>query len=331
MHLLLAVYHEYLPQFLGEEDLAQLASQFEKVTRIEPELLSEQQWVAMFAEQRPDAVVSCWGTRAVPAEAMPKLKYVAHLCGSVRNLVTRDMIERGLWVTNWGNIHAKPVAECALLLTLCTLRKTTRWTLAMHRDRLWPHEALHQSCTLLGRRVGLHGFGSIARELIQFLKPFGCPISAYSAGVPDEWIRQHGATPVKSLQELFSNVDVLIEVEALTPASRHSVTEDLLRMLPAGASFVNVGRGAVVDEAALIRVALEGRLEIAMDVYEAEPMPADSPLRGLPNVTLSPHIGGPTADMRRGCGARAVKNLLRFARGEKPDETITPELYDRAT
>jgi phosphoglycerate dehydrogenase-like enzyme len=262
---------------------------------------------------------------------MPKTRYVAHLCGSVRNLVSREMIQRGLWVTNWGNIHAKPVAECALLLTLCTLRKTTRWTLAMHRDKLWPHEALHQSCTLLGRRIGLHGFGGVARELIQFLKPFGCPISAYSTGVPDEFIRQHGATPAGSLKELFAQSDVLIEVEALTPQTRHSVTDELLRLLPVGASFVNVGRGAVVDEAALIQVAREGRLEIGLDVFEAEPVPTDSPLRGLPNVTLSPHIGGPTADMRRGCGARAVNNLLRFARGEKPEGLITPELYDRST
>lgn len=329
MHLLLAVHNEYLPQFLSDSDIQQLSAHFDSVNFVEPNNLSADQWHQ--AVHDSDAVITCWGTRPIPASALPKLKYVAHLCGSVRNLVTRDMIERGLFVTNWGNIHTKPVAECALLLTLCTLRKTTRWTLQLHRDKLWPHEALHQAWSLLGRRVGLHGFGGIARELIQFLKPFGCPVSAYSAGVPDDFIRQHGATPIHSLNELFAGSDVLIEVEALTPATRHSVTDEILCLLPPGASFVNVGRGAVVDEAALIRIAVEGRLEIGLDVYEAEPLPVDSPLRGLPNVTLSPHIGGPTADMRRQCGQRAMQNLLRFAKGEKPQETITPELYDRAT
>lgn len=331
MHLLLAVHQGYLPQFLGENELAQLSSAFDAVKHVEPNGLSDDAWKKLFTDFAPDAVVTCWGTAPVPPTALPKLRYVAHLCGSVRNYVPRDMLASGLWATNWGNIHAPAVAECALLLTLCTLRKTTRWTLQIHRDGLWPHEALHQAWTLLGRRVGLHGFGGIARELIKFLKPFGCPIKVYSAGVPDDFVRQHGAEPVDSLEKLFADSDVLIEVEALTDASRHSVTEKLLRSLPAGASFVNVGRGAVVDEEALIRVAREGRLEIGLDVYEKEPLPVDSPLRGLPNVTLSPHIGGPTVDMRRGCGERTTQNLLRFARGEKPEGLITLEMYDRAT
>lgn len=331
MQLLLAVPQRFFSQFLGSAEMEQLSSHYDAVKKIEPSEVPQDQWLKLLTENTPDVVVSCWGTSPVPESALPQLKYVAHLCGSIRSLISRDLLERGLLVTNWGNIHAPIVAECALQLTLCTLRKTTRWALILHRDKQWPQDSIRQGSTLFGRRIGLHGFGGIARELIKLLQPFQCPVSVYSAGVPEDFVRQHGVTPVASLEQLFSESDILIEVEALTPATRHSVTEDLLRRLPVGASFINVGRGAVVDEEALIRVAQEGRLEIGLDVYEREPIPADSPFLGLMNVTLSPHIGGPTPDTRPECGRRAVKNLVRFACGQQPEGLITPELYDRMT
>jgi phosphoglycerate dehydrogenase-like enzyme len=105
----------------------------------------------------------------------------------------------------------------------------------------------------------------------------------------------------------------------------------LLRLIPEGGVFVNVGRGLVVDEAAMARVAAEGRLQVALDVYEQEPLPAESRLRGMPNVTLLPHLGGPTRDRRRDSGALALKNLRAFLRGEALESLVTLEVYDRAT
>jgi phosphoglycerate dehydrogenase-like enzyme len=87
----------------------------------------------------------------------------------------------------------------------------------------------------------------------------------------------------------------------------------------------------VVDEADLLRVAREGRLQIALDVFEHEPLPADSPLRGLPNVTLLPHLAGPTRDRRRDAGALALKNLRAYLRGEPLEAVVTLEVYDRST
>jgi len=78
-------------------------------------------------------------------------------------------------------------------------------------------------------------------------------------------------------------------------------------------------------------VAQEGRLQIALDVFEQEPLPADSPLRGLSNVTLLPHLGGPTRDRRRDCGALALKNLRTFLRGEPLKAAISLDVYDRST
>lgn len=284
MKLLIAVYPPYLEQFVGEEQLAGVLPLYQQVRRVNPNDLAESDWQTIFADFQPDAVLTCWGTAPIPDSASPTLRYVAHLCGGVRGLVKRQTIERGLWVTNWGTIHAAPVAEHALLLVLSCLRKTTRWTLAMDRDQTWPCGALHQVHSLYNRRVGLHGFGAVARALLPLLKPFGCAVSAYSAGVPAEVFASHGVRQAESLDALFAESDVLVEIEALTPSSQGSVNESILRRLPDGAVFVNVGRGAVVDELALIRIAQEGRIEIGLDVVATEPPPSGSPLYELPNV-----------------------------------------------
>jgi phosphoglycerate dehydrogenase-like enzyme len=331
MKLLIAVYPPYLEQFVGEQQLAPIVPLFSKVRRLNPNDLTEADWHQTFTSEQPDAVLSCWGTRPIPESAMPKLRYVAHLCGGIRGLVSRQMIERGLWVTNWGKIHAAPVAEHALLLVLSCLRKMTRWTLAMHHDHAWPPDAVHEVHSLYGRRVGLHGFGAVARALLPLLRPFGCAISAYSEGVPADVFESHGVRQAASLAALFAESDVLVEVEALTPSTSGSVTEAILRRLPEGAVFVSVGRGAVVDESALIRIAQEGRIELGLDVFLTEPPPRDSPLYGLPNVTLSPHIAGPTVDQRRQSGEMAIANLRRLATGETPLNVISLETYDRST
>ena len=134
-----------------------------------------------------------------------------------------------------------------------------------------------------------------------------------------------------SLEQLFSTSDVVVELAAATPDNQHLVKEEHLRMIPEGGVFVNVGRGCVVEEAALIRVAREGRIQIALDVFEQEPLPPDSPLRGLPNVTLLPHLGGPTRDRRRDSGQLALRNLRAFLRGEPLEAVVTRDTYERST
>ena len=94
---------------------------------------------------------------------------------------------------------------------------------------------------------------------------------------------------------------------------------------------MNLGRGKLVDEEALIRVAKEGKIKVALDVYETEPLPIDSPLRSLPNATLLPHMGGATVDRDRACGAMALRNLVSFQKGGALENTVSLEQYLRAT
>lgn len=100
-------------------------------------------------------------------------------------------------------------------------------------------------------------------------------------------MRQHGVRPCKSLEELFANSEVLVECEALTAHTAGIVNEAVLKLMPKGGIFVNVARGAIVDQAALDRCAREGKIRVASDVFREEPLPKDSPLRDNPNVIIS--------------------------------------------
>lgn len=284
----------------------------------------------------PAVLITCWSTPALDAAwlASPdcRLRYVCHLTGSVRHVIPRAFLERGGLASNWGSIPAAAVAEQALLLALAALRNLPAWRGEFTRpdDFLQRMERLGVR-TLLGRRVGIHGFGQVARALVRLLAPFGVEISAFSAGVPPELFSRHGVRRVGSLKELFAGNHVVFECEALTPRTAKSVGAQELAALPDGGVFVNVARSGLVDDVPLLQEARSGRLSVALDVFTQEPLPPDSPWLTLPGVVLSPHIAGPTFDQYAGCAAVAFANVQRFLRGETLEFVVTPEIYDRST
>ncbi|MEI8206633.1 MAG: hydroxyacid dehydrogenase [Kiritimatiellales bacterium] len=289
------------------------------------------EWGGLLDTHRPEVLICAWETPALPMEVAAHLKYVCFLCGSVRSLIPRDLIKNGLLVTNWGSVISDTIAECALLLTLSALRRSTNWALAMHTQGAWKNGRHPDTLSLFGRRVGLHGLGAIGCELVKLLVPFRTPISAYSPSVPDETFKQLNVRRAATLDELFSQSDVLIDLAPGKPDNYHLIGEELLNLLPENAVFVNVGRGMVVDEDALVRVSRNKGLHIALDVYETEPLPKDSPLRGLPNTTLLPHLGGPTPDRRQDSGKVALDNIRHYLNNDPLINLVTVNAYDRAT
>ncbi len=317
---------EFLPEPLWSE-LRALPDRFE---HLDPTGLVPADFHAQLAAANPQILLTCWKTPAIPATPPTGLRYVCHLAGTVKNLITRAHLERGLLVTNWGGSISRIVAEWALFHTLSCLRRATHWTLAMHREGAWK-DGHSETASLFGRRVGLHGFGLVARELVKLLQPFGCTISAFAPDLSPETETRHGIRRAASLEALFADNDIIIELAPLIPATTGIITEQLLRLIRPGGVFVNVGRGAVVDEAALLRVAREGRIHLGLDVFTVEPLPADSGFRGLPNVTLTPHLAGPTTDRRRDAGAFALENLRAYAAGRPLQALITPQVFDSST
>ncbi len=302
--------------------------------RVDSASLDSEKWESLLADERPDVLVSAWSTPPLPpslgdTEALSP-RYVCHLTGTVKSRIPRALLEKGLLVTNWGDSISRTVAEGALMLILSCLRRTAYWTHAMHNEGAWKSKD-SKVYSLFRRSVGLHGFGAISRQLVPLLRPFDVDISTYSPSVPDDVLESLGVRRANSLEELFSSSQVLVELAPKTPANHKIVNEKLLRLLPEDGVFVNVGRGSVVDQDAVARLAAEGRLHFGLDVFEKEPLPADSPLRGMRNVMLCPHQAGPTWDRRRDAGTFAMENLKAYLSGGSLKSVITPEVYDRST
>ncbi len=281
----------------------------------------------LFERVHPDVMIASESTPALPVVLTPGLRYVCCLACSVRRIVERHHLERGLLVTNWGPSISRTVAEGALMHILACLRRSSYWAVAMHRDGAWKSRST-ETASLFGRTVGLHGFGSVARELVRLLRPFGVMLQAWAPDLAPEVSRTTGVRRAASLEALFAESEIVVELAPLNRETAGCIQEKHLRRLRPGALFVNVGSGSVVDEQALIRVAREGRVQFGLDVFTQEPLAVDHALRGLPNVSLTPHLAGPTNDRRRDAGAFAIRNLRAYVEGQGLDAVITPEMYD---
>lgn len=335
--LLIALTEEEEADFLTPAAKLRLESLPLNLETVRLPLASNDAWPALLAEKKPAALLAAWACPRLP-DNLPVaqeggLNYVAYLAGSVKKLVPRELIAQGLQVTNWGNSISRTISECGLLLILSCMRRASHWSVAMHRDGGWKQGLKTVTQSLYEKPIGLHGFGNISQQMVPLLKPFGGVLSTYSPSVPDDLLEECGVQRAESLEALFSENEVIVELAAYHAKNHHIVTESLLRSIPKGGVFVNIGRGAVVDEAALIRVAKERSedLQIGLDVYEKEPLAEDSPLRGLSNVALLPHIAGPTKDRRCDSGTQAIGYLTCFAGGEAMPDTITTDQFDRAT
>ena len=317
-------------KFLPEPVLAELRGLAPEFRLLDPAGLTAEAFAREVSTANPEVILACWQTPALPATLPPRLRYVCYLTGSVKRLVTRAQLERGLLLTNWGSSISRIVAECALFHTLCCLRQATRWTFLIHREGGW-RDGWEGVGSLFQRRVGIHGFGPVAQAFLGLIRPFGCTVSVLAPDVDDAVAAQHGVHRAASLDALFGENDIIVELAPLISATVGIVTERHLRLIRPGGVFVNVGRAAIVDEAALLRVAREGKIFVGLDVFTEEPLPADSGFRGLPNVSLSPHIAGPTLDRYPDASAFALRNLRAYAADQPLEAVITPAIYDSST
>jgi phosphoglycerate dehydrogenase-like enzyme len=288
--------------------------------------------LAKLKETQAPVLLTAWSAPTTPddvAQKVPSLKYLCHACGTLRRIVGKPAIEAGLLVTNWGPSISRTVAENTLVHILCCLRGIAEQQIGLHCERAWPKSP--PTLSLYERRVGLHGFGHVARELVKQLAPFDCQISGFAPYDPDEAFSSRGVKRCKTVEELYAGSEIIACVAPLTDQTRGCVTEKLLRLIPEPGVFVNTGRGGVVDERGLERVAREGKLRIGLDVFQEEPLPESSPLRGLKNVFMTAHRSGPTTDRRKDSGRYAMENISAYFAGKQPGSIISAAQYDLQT
>ena len=271
-----------------------------------------------------DVVVCGWGCPRFSAEVLEKanrLKLVAYTCGSVSNLVSDELYRRGIRVVCGNEAFARSVAEGTLAYMLTALRNIPY--ISRHtQEKGWAPKA-QLGETLLDQTVGIVGFGAISRYLLDMLRPFNVKIKVYSGHMTEEQALALGVEKT-SLEEIFSTCKVVSLHCARSPKNYHLIDANLLSMLQNGAVLVNTARGDVIDEHALIREAQTGRFRAILDVYEQEPLPMESGLRGLDNVILMPHQGGPTVDRRPEAARLVLDDILRFQSGAPLENEISP-------
>jgi phosphoglycerate dehydrogenase-like enzyme len=168
------------------------------------------------------------------------------------------------------------------------------------------------------------GFGHLARRLTELLRPFRVAIVAFDPYAPRDLGEAYGVSfgplPVVMQQ------DVVFCLLPLTPATARMIGTGELDLLRPGSAFVNVSRGAVVDSDALIARLQRGDVVAGLDVFDPEPMPADSPIVDLPNVFLSPHIAGVTEESRRRFFELMVDEIIRHLSGLEPLTELTQDI-----
>lgn len=232
----------------------------------------------------------------------PRLKFSAQL--DVGQRAARIALARGFPVSVARRGFSPAVAEMALGLILSSLRKISLYHAAMRAGtenwiRQFPADIDPDERQLTGRPVGIVGLGAVGRRLAELLAPFHCQLRAYDPFVADEIARQFGAAKAPVL-ELVRSSDVVVLCAASNPGTAKLLGPVEIAAFRMGAVLVNVARAALVDTAALLARLRQNDMYAAIDVFDKEPLAAESPLRGLPNVFLTPHrAGGILASVER--------------------------------
>jgi phosphoglycerate dehydrogenase-like enzyme len=272
-----------------------------------------------------DVLMTTWHSPFITREMLgnaPRVKLIAHCGGEVKSRVAEEVFET-VTITNAADPMARGVAEMALALMLTLVRRIGDYAAEMRSGVSRTNEYVSEGETLLGRRVGIVGFGRIGRAFAKLLQPLGVEIC-----VSDPYANADSV----QLDELVSSCSVVVLCAALTPETRGMFDKRRLSLLHDGSYLINVARGGLIDMEALLAELRTGRITAALDVTDPlEPLPSDHELRNLQNVILTPHIAAGGIEMRREIGAMAVEEVIRFAKGEPPLNRVTREMLATMT
>jgi glyoxylate reductase len=261
-------------------------------------------------------------TDAVDAEllaAAPRLRAISNYAVGVDNVDVEAATARGIPVGNTPDVLTESTADLALALMLAAGRRIVEGhaTVVEGRWRTWDPRLL-LGRDLNGATVGIVGYGRIGRAVGRRVEGFDARVLHNSPS---------GGTP---LEELLASSDFVTLHCPLTPETRGLIGEPALRQMKETAYLVNTARGPIVDQAALRQALTEGWIAgAALDVTDPEPLPADDPLLGAPNLTIVPHIASATHRTREAMADIAVDNLLAALRGEPMPHCVNPQAASR--
>jgi phosphoglycerate dehydrogenase-like enzyme len=241
-----------------------------------------------------------------------RLRWIQSASDGVDWLLFDELVESDVVVTNARGVFDRAIAEYVVGLVLAMAKGLAR-TFQAQRSRAWdPRETE----SLVGRRLVVVGVGPIGRAIGGAARALRMEVRGVGrrARPGDDVFEAIAATD--RLHDVLGWADVVVDALPATPATRHLFDSEAFSAMKPGARFINIGRGATVDEAALIEAVRDGRIGgAALDVFAREPLPADSPLWDQPNVIVSPHMSGDFGGWQETVVELFLDNLRRFASG----------------
>ncbi|MFC7376518.1 MULTISPECIES: NAD(P)-dependent oxidoreductase [unclassified Brachybacterium] len=254
-------------------------------------------------------------------EGVTTLKHVARFGAGYDSVDLAACDERGITVTNAPTGLRVPMAHTALTFVFALAHNL------LPKDRLvreadWDRKADYRGPGLAAATIGVIGLGGIGQETVRQLRALDLEVVAWNRSPRPEFCAETGISQLE-LDEVIARSDYLIVTVAATGETRHLIGARELAAMKETAFLVNIARGAVVDEPALITALQEGTIAGAgLDVFEVEPLPADSPLIGMDNVVLSPHSLCWTQDFTDAVGAEALGEVIAMAAGRTPHHVV---------
>lgn len=289
------------------------------------------QLTRLLSREPVDAIIS--RTVDLTAEAIqgcPTLKVISKHGVGVSNIDVAAASARGIPVYVTPGANAQSVAELTLGLLFAAARRIA-WMDGELRAGRWSRA--QDGLELHGRQLGLVGLGQVGQRVALVCQALGMTVHAYDPALCGQPGPVAGVRCWDDLDAMLAHSDVLSLHVPLNAHTRGLLNAERLARLPPDAIVINTARGEVVDEPALIAALASGRLYAAgLDTMAEEPLPADSPLRALPNVVFTPHVGGSTPAALQAMATGAVRNVLGWLQGQPADPAacVNPQVLATA-
>jgi phosphoglycerate dehydrogenase-like enzyme len=249
----------------------------------------------------------------------PKLRAIINVeTNFLQNVDYDTCFERGVHVLAPGSAFAKPVAEMALGMAIDLCRGVTAADRAMRQGQeKWLLDGAEGCFSLYGARVGLIGFGDLARAFTPLVAPFGCAIKAYDPWVSEHFMAGFGVAAA-SLEEVLKTSQIIIVFASVTSENQGFLGKREFEMITPGSVFLLMSRAGVVDFPEFLRQVESGLFRAATDVFPQEPAPPDEPARKVEGLLLSPHRGGAMTDALYEIGRQTTADAGLILRGLPP-------------
>jgi phosphoglycerate dehydrogenase-like enzyme len=268
--------------------------------------------------QQADALITGWGCPPVTAGVLaraPRLRYVLHSGGTVKDHITDAVWQRGITVSTAAEANSIPVAEYTLAMILLANKKVLQLASELRRHR--SDQAPDLSFPAMGnygKTIGLVGASKIGRKVIELLRPFDFDVLVADPFLSEAEAMSLGVTSVE-LDDLMGVSDVISLHAPDLPETLHMLDERRLGLIRPGATFINTARGALVDQDALTRRIQRGDLFAVLDVTTPWVLEQGNPLYDHPNVLLTPHMAGSLGVELERLAVVALEEATRAAQG----------------